>query len=122
MTLDEPIRQALRTDLTIDITTTGRVSGESRRIEIWFFNLDDRVFITGTPGARDWYANLVANPEFTFHLKESVTADIPAVAIPILDDDARRAVFEVLVPRFGFGDTNLERWIAASPLVEVMFS
>ncbi|NNF69098.1 MAG: nitroreductase family deazaflavin-dependent oxidoreductase, partial [Acidimicrobiia bacterium] len=77
MTLEDPILQALRTDLTIDITTVGRVSGEPRRTEIWFRNLDDQVYITGTPGPRDWYANLVANPSFTFHLKESVTADLP---------------------------------------------
>ena len=68
--------------LIIDITTTGRKTGEVRRIEIWFHNLDGRLFITGTPGKRSWYANLVAHPEFTFHLKEGVTADLPAHATP----------------------------------------
>ena len=122
MTLDEPIRQALRTDLTIDITTIGRTSGEPRRTEIWFSNIDDRVYITGTPGPRDWYANLLANPEFTFHLKQSITADLPAIATPILESAARRAIFEVVIPTWGIGETDIERWMTGSPLVEVTFA
>src|SRR4051812_27381293 len=70
---------ALAQDRVIDITTIGRKTGEPRRIEIWFHRLDGRYYITGTPGRpRDWYANLVAQPGFTFHLKESATADLPA--------------------------------------------
>ena len=66
--MNDQIRDALAKDRVIDITTTGRVSGEPRRKEIWFHNLDGNLYITGTPGKRDWYANLVAHPEFTFHL------------------------------------------------------
>ena len=83
-------RRALEQDRTIDITTTGRKIGRPRRKEIWFLNVDGRLFITGTPGRRDWYANLVAHPEFTFHLKQSVRADLPAVAKPIVDAPQRR--------------------------------
>ena len=78
---DEQIEQALERDLTIDITTVGRKTGAPRRKEIWFHNLAGRLFITGLPGRRDWYANLVANPNFTFHLKESVQADL-GLSIP----------------------------------------
>ena len=38
---------------TIDLTTFGRRSGLPRRIEIWWFQVDDRFVITGTPGRRD---------------------------------------------------------------------
>src|SRR6266851_3143574 len=78
--MDEAIRQALELDRTIDITTTGRKSGRPQRIEIWFHNLDGRLYITGTPGRRNWYANLSANPDFTFHLKVSAQADLAARA------------------------------------------
>src|SRR6476619_4847515 len=84
-TMDEQIRTALETDRAIDITTIGRRSGQPRRIEMAFHNLDGQIYITGTPGKRDWYANLVANPDFTFHLKRSATADLPAHATPITD-------------------------------------
>src|SRR5206468_8831246 len=53
-TLDERIRAALETDRAIDITTIGRKSGQPRRIEMAFHNLDGQIYITGTPGKRDW--------------------------------------------------------------------
>lgn len=116
--MDKRTRTALTTGRTIDITTTGRKSGQPRRIEIWFHNLAGKLYITGTPGTRDWYANLVAHPSFTFHLKEGVTADLPARAIPITDPAERRAILEQIVKRVN-SSTDLERWVEASPLVEV---
>jgi deazaflavin-dependent oxidoreductase (nitroreductase family) len=84
--MNDKILRALERDRTIDITTIGRKTGKPRRIEIWFHNLDGRLYITGSPGKRSWYANLLANPEFTFHLKGSIQADLPARARPILDE------------------------------------
>jgi len=70
--MDEQVRHALEHGRTIDITTIGRTSGEPRRIEIWFHIIDQHIYIIGTPGRRDWYANLRADPNFTFHLKEGI--------------------------------------------------
>jgi hypothetical protein len=116
--MDGPVRDALRRDRTIDITTTGRHTGQRRRIEIWFHNLDDRIYLTGRPGIRSWYANLLANASFTFHLKESIQRDLPAMAIPIVDEEQRRTVLEEITRRLGVSRA-LEDWVAASPLVEV---
>jgi deazaflavin-dependent oxidoreductase (nitroreductase family) len=116
--MDEQIQRALEQDRTIDITTTGRKSGEPRRIEIWFFNVDGRLFITGMPVKRSWYANLVAHPEFTFHLKESVHADLPARATPITDPLQRREIMAKILGvlnRLG----ELDAFVKDSPLVEV---
>ncbi|MEU4243475.1 nitroreductase family deazaflavin-dependent oxidoreductase [Actinoplanes sp. NPDC026619] len=117
---------ALAQDRIIDITTIGRRSGEPRRIEIWFHRVDGRYYITGTPGRpRDWYANLVANPGFTFHLKESATADLPATARPITDPAEREKVFTdlftLLAAFLGKPGQEPEAWLATSPLVEVTF-
>lgn len=117
--MNEQIKQALQTDRTIDITTTGRKSGQPRRIEIWFHNLDGRLFITGTPGRRGWYANLTAHPDFTFHLKESVQADLPATARPIVEEAERRHILAGILANLGDGSRNLDQWVAGSPLVEV---
>mgnify|MGYP001823347321 CR=1 FL=1 len=114
------ITAALESDRTIDITTTGRKSGEPRRLEIWFHNVDGRIFITGMPGRRSWYANLLATPEFTFHLKESVQADLPAVARAITEPTEKRTVFGVLLERLGYAD-RIDIWITDSPLIEVTF-
>jgi deazaflavin-dependent oxidoreductase (nitroreductase family) len=86
------IEQALAQDRIIDITTTGRKTGEARRIEIWFHRLDGRYYITGTPGARGWYANLLEHPDFTFHLKESAQADLPARATPVTGAEKTRVL------------------------------
>ncbi|HET9119304.1 MAG TPA: nitroreductase/quinone reductase family protein [Solirubrobacterales bacterium] len=119
--MDERIQRALQNDRTIDITTTGRNSGEPRRIEIWRYRYDGRTFLSGSPGTRDWYANLVRDPEFTFHLKGSVQADLPAVARPITDEAERREVIRGIREDLGRGTQDLEDWVARSPLVEVEF-
>jgi deazaflavin-dependent oxidoreductase (nitroreductase family) len=119
--MDEQIRRALASDRTIDITTIGRRSAEPRRIEIWFYRYDGRVFLSGSPGTRDWYANLLANPEFTFHLKGSVQADLPARARPITDEAERREVIAGILEELGRGYGRLEDWVAGSPLAEVEF-
>jgi deazaflavin-dependent oxidoreductase (nitroreductase family) len=119
--MDKRVRQALANDRTIDITTTGRSSGLPRRIETWFYRVDDEIYLTGSPGRRDWYANLLANPDFTFHLKQSVTMDLPAQAAPITDPEERRAIFERILSDLG-GTQNLEAWQAGSPLMVVSFN
>lgn len=112
------IKRALERDLTIDITTKGRKSGKPRRTEIWFHNVDGRLYITGDPGPRDWYANMLAHQEFTFHLKESVKADLPARARAVTGAAERRRVLTRMAELDG-GNDHLEEWIAGSPLVEV---
>jgi hypothetical protein len=115
--MDDAVARALELDRTVDITTRGRKSGSLHRIEIWFHNLDGRLYITGLPGRRSWYANLKANPDFTFHLKESTTADLPARARPIEDAPERRSVLGRILPRLG-RTGELDRWLAGAPLVE----
>ena len=101
---------------TIDITTTGARSGEPRRIEIWAWPLDGVLYLTGSPGRRDWYANLKAEPAFTVHLKRGTRADLPAHARLVEDPEERRDVFMRLLAGSPY---DLEAWIAGSPLVEV---
>lgn len=108
----------LQRDRVIDITTIGRKTGNPHRIEIAFHYIDKEIYISGMPGRRDWYANLVANPEFTFHLKQSVQADIPAMASPILAEVSRREILASIVQKWG-RQNELESFVQSSPLVEV---
>ena len=119
--MDDRIRRALENDQTIDITTIGRNSGQPRRIEVWRYRYDGRIFLSGSPGTRDWYANLLVNPEFTFHLKGSVQADLPAIAHPVTDETERRKVMPSILDELGRGSGDLEELVARSPLVEVEF-
>jgi deazaflavin-dependent oxidoreductase (nitroreductase family) len=121
--MDKRIENALNQDDTIDITTIGRKSGRPQRIEIWFKRVNGRTYITGTPGRRDWYANLTANPLFTFHLKQSLHADLPARARPITDESERRRILSAPVMAWYRSQVHsLDELVAGSPLVEVLFA
>ncbi len=116
--MNDDVRTALTSDRVIDITTIGRKTGRPRRIEIWFHNLDDRIFITGMPGRRSWYANLRANPDFTFHLKDSTEADLAARATAITDPVERREILTEITSRVGAAE-RIDAWVERSPLIEV---
>jgi deazaflavin-dependent oxidoreductase (nitroreductase family) len=118
--MSDEIERALAADRTIDITTIGRTTGAPRRIETWFHRVDGRYYMTGSPGRRGWYANLVANPAFTFHLKQTVRVDLPARARPITDPAERRPLLQEITTRVGAAD-RLSDWMDGSPLVEVTF-
>jgi deazaflavin-dependent oxidoreductase (nitroreductase family) len=122
--MDDHIRRALARGLTCDITTIGRTSGKPRRLEIWYVWVGERIYITGTPGPRDWYANMLAQPRFTFHVKEGAQADLPARARPITDlTERRRIMGDVMRNNSWFKSQHfdLDAWVAGSPLVEVEF-
>lgn len=134
--MEEAVRKALaidRTsparDRTVDITTVGRRSGKPRRIEIWFYRAGGKVYLSSLPAKRGWYANLKANPRFTFHLKNSVVADLPATAKPITEEAERRRIFAQFVddlnqpgnPGRIAQPTHVEDWVAGSPLMEISF-
>jgi deazaflavin-dependent oxidoreductase (nitroreductase family) len=119
--MDEKVQQALAQGGVIDITTRGRKTGQPHRIEIRFHNIEGQVYITGRPPRRrNWYANLLAHPEFTFHLKESIQADLPARATPILEQARRRAIIATIHQKRGVYH-DVEAWVERSPLVAVEF-
>jgi deazaflavin-dependent oxidoreductase (nitroreductase family) len=118
--MDESIRRALLQSGVIDITTTGRRSGEARRIEIFFHAIDGHIYISGMPRAdrqRQWLSNLAAEPNFTFHLKRGVVADLPATARVVTDEVERRAIIEQVAR--AWNRTDVDVMVAHSPLIEV---
>jgi deazaflavin-dependent oxidoreductase (nitroreductase family) len=116
--MDATIEHALQTDGLIDMTTIGKKTGKPHKIEIVFHNFDGVLYITGSPGRRDWYANLLEHPQFTFHLKQSTQADIPATATPITDEAERRQVLSKVVAKWN-RQNELEAFVQSSPLVKV---
>lgn len=116
----DSITEALKRGHLVDITTTGRHSGQDRRIEIAFHNIDGRIYISGMPSPRrrSWLTNLDADPHFTFHLKGSVKADLPATARVIEDVDERREILPHVARAWRRND--LDRMVEQSPLIEVL--
>jgi deazaflavin-dependent oxidoreductase (nitroreductase family) len=117
--MDDRIKRALSRGHLVDITTTGRKTGEPRRIELVFHNFDGRVYISGMPGRRSWLANLEADPDFVFHLKGPIKADLRARARIITDPAERNDVLARVAQVWR--RTDLDRMNATSPLIEVEF-
>ena len=119
MLLSKDVQEELSRGQLIDITTTGRQTGQPRRIELVFHNVDGRILISGRPGfPRGWVANLLADPRLTFHLKGRMTADLPARGRVVTDRAERE---ELLKPIAAAWRTNLALMVASAPLVEVLF-
>jgi deazaflavin-dependent oxidoreductase (nitroreductase family) len=119
--MDDTIRAALDHSGVIDITTTGRRSGEARRIEIFIHNLGGRLVISGMPmpgRTRAWLHNLEADPALTIHLKgPHAVADVPATARVIKDPSERRELLTGVAANWKRRD--LDVMVEHSPLIEV---
>ena len=104
---------------TCDVSTVGRRSGRTRRVEIWYVVVDDRLVLTGTPGARHWLANLRHHPRAVLHLREP-SADHAVTAEEVTDPVARRRIAEEawrLQPWYAEQPYSIDDWVERSPMV-----
>lgn len=117
--LTSDVRAELAQGQRIDITTRGRSTGQLRRIELVFHNVDGRILISGRPGQpRDWIANLRADPRMTFHLKGRLVADLPARGRVVTDRQERE---RLLAPIARLWRIDHALMVRSAPLVEVTF-
>ncbi len=118
MTAD--LAQALAGGGLIDITTTGRRTGQPRRIEIVAHVIDGHVYISGMPRRqrRSWLANLEVEPRLIVHVKQGPVVDLPARARIVTDEAERRAILADVARRWQ--RTDLDAMVAWSPLIEVL--
>lgn len=116
MTLTPDELDRLEAARTIDITTYGRRSGLPRRIEIWWFRVDGRFIITGTPGRRDWIANIINDPRIVVHVDGQ---DVESMASPVLDWEFRRRVFTQPETSWYSTQEELDQLVRSAPMIEV---
>jgi deazaflavin-dependent oxidoreductase (nitroreductase family) len=118
--MDPTIVAALGRSQVIDLTTTGRRSGEPRRIEIYLHSLDGRLVISGMPNpdrTRAWLHNVAADPRVTLHLKSGAAVDVPGTG-RVITEPAERAELLAGVAR-NWKRSDIEVMQAHSPLIEV---
>ena len=117
--MDETLSNALHRSQVIDLTTTGRRSGEARRIEIYLHDVDGRLVITGMPrpAKRAWLRNVEADPHVTLHLKQDVDADLPALARVVTEPAERRPLLEAAARHWGRDDVDV--MMEQSPFIEL---
>ena len=78
------------------LTTTGRVSGKPREIEIWFGIEDETVYmLSGGRDRSNWVRNLIAEPRVSVRIGDRTLAGRARV-VDDRDEDAvaRRLLFE----------------------------
>ena len=117
--LEPETRRLLDQVETVEITTRGRTSGKPRRIEIWMYAIDGRYVITGTPGPRDWYANVLAHPYLTLHLPDGT--NLAATTVTIEDPGFRARVLTDTKTWWYRDQTSVADLIANSPMIEMLF-
>ena len=101
------------------LTTTGRVSGRPREIEIWF-DLDGATLylLSGGGDRSDWVKNLLARPEVTVRIGDTVLAGRARVVEDAAEDARAR---RLLIEKYGGPGRDLERWRRTALAVAVDF-
>jgi deazaflavin-dependent oxidoreductase (nitroreductase family) len=121
MPMDAAQREAMDRSQVIDLTTTGRRTGRSRRIEIFIHNLGGQLVISGMPRAgsvRAWLHNVGANPAVTLHYKRATPPfDVAATARVVTDPAERRTLLEGVARNWN--RTDVDVMVEHSPLIVV---
>jgi deazaflavin-dependent oxidoreductase (nitroreductase family) len=93
------------------LTTTGRVSGQPRRIEIWFAIDQDTLYMLSGGGDRsDWVKNLMREPAVTVEIgAEKFAGRARLVTDPMGDARARALVHDKYVPGYRGDLSNWRR-------------
>lgn len=85
-------------------------------MEIWWFRFEDLFVITGTPGRRDWYANVVAEPRV---LIETRFGNFPGTAVPVSDREFKRRFFTDGASRWYSTQAGLDLLVDTAPMIRV---
>lgn len=95
---------------TLELITTGRTSGEPRRVTIWFVaDEQGRLYVqSGKDGKTDWYQNVLKTPAVKMSIAELAMS---GVAIPIEDLTEIARVHELF--RQKYLRARLSEWIGS---------
>jgi deazaflavin-dependent oxidoreductase (nitroreductase family) len=114
--LDSATTARLARIRTIDLTTLGRRSGRPATVEIWWFHSEDRFIVTGTPGRRDWYANVLANPTVQVRARSE---EYQGRAKVVNDREFRQRFFTDGAARWYSTQSQLNSLVERAPMIEI---
>lgn len=101
------------------VTTTGRRTGRSHTIEIWFVLLDRRVYLLSGGGrSSDWVRNLMADPNVLVRLGDATRR---GVARPLEDSSEDDQIRRLMAGKYqGWKEGRpLSTWARTALLVEI---
>ena len=88
----------------IKITVTGRKSGRSISIPVWFVFADDKLYLLPVKGSdTQWYKNALKNPAMRIDARG---AEAEIKAVPTTDAAQVKSVIEKFRAKYGAGDVK----------------
>jgi hypothetical protein len=104
-TPNDALRDRLSKSREINLTVTGRTSGRTISIPIWFVFEDDKLYLLPVKGSdTQWYKNLLKNPSIRIDVRGS-DADLQGVSIT--DPTQVSSVVEKFRGKYGTSGVNL---------------
>ena len=101
------------------LTTTGRITGNPHRIEIWFVMADETVFLmAGDRDRSDWVRNVMISPDVVLEIGDRKRSTRARVVDEDTDEDA--AARRLMLDKYGDRDGgDLSTWGRTSLVVAV---
>ncbi|MBI3477284.1 MAG: nitroreductase family deazaflavin-dependent oxidoreductase [Acidobacteria bacterium] len=103
-TKNDSLTDRLSRDSEITITVTGRKSGRTISIPIWFAWDDEKLYLLPVQGSdTQWYKNILANPAMKITARN---AGAEVQAVPITDTNGVASVIEKFRAKYGAGEVK----------------
>ena len=103
-TRNDALKDRLSRYREINITVTGRKSGRSISIPVWFVSEDDRLYLLPVQGSdTQWYKNVLKNPSIRIDARD---AEAKLKAVPITDAAQVKSVVEKFRAKYGASDVK----------------
>ena len=103
-TRNDSFKERLSRAREINISVTGRKSGRTISVPVWFVFEDDKLYLLPVQGSdTQWYKNVLKNPKIQIKAG-SIEAEFKAV--PITDAKQVSSVVEKFRAKYGAGDVK----------------
>jgi deazaflavin-dependent oxidoreductase (nitroreductase family) len=86
------------------LTTTGRVTGKSREIEIWFTELSGRFYLVAERESANWVRNIQSQPQVSVRVGATAFNAIARVMHKDREPQLAAAVKAVFDAKYGWSD------------------
>ena len=104
LTRNDALKDRLSRYRELNITVTGRKSGRTISIPVWFVSEDDKLYLLPVQGSdTQWYKNVLKNPSIRIDVRG---AEAKLKAVPITDAAQVKSVVEKFRAKYGAGDVK----------------
>ena len=101
---DHPLKQALTRYRQIKLSVTGRQSGKTISVPVWFVLEGDKLYLLPVQGSdTQWYKNVLKEPKIRIEARD---AEARITAKPITESTAVKSVIDKFREKFGASDVK----------------